>query len=40
MEYSELQDAIGVSFVPSEITASINFKNVGQIKGGVSVGKI
>ena len=32
----ELQDALGVSFVPSEITASINFKNVGQIKGGVS----
>ena len=32
----ELQDALGISFAPAEISATINFKNVGQIKGGVS----
>ena len=37
VQYSkELQEAIGVSFAPSEINASITFKNVGKIKGGVS----
>jgi len=37
VQYSkELQDAIGVSFTPAEITAEVNFKNVGKIKGGVS----
>ena len=37
VQYSkELQDALGVSFAPSEVNASIVFKNVGQIKGGVS----
>ena len=32
----ELQDAIGISFAPSEVRATVNFKNVGKIKGGVS----
>ena len=32
----ELQDAIGVKFSPDEITATVSFKNVGRIKGGVS----
>lgn len=32
----ELQDAIGVKFAPDSITATVNFKNVGKIKGGVS----
>ena len=37
VQYSqELQDALGVSFAPAEINASIVFKNVGQIKGGVT----
>lgn len=32
----ELQDAIGISFAPAEVRATVNFKNVGKIKGGVS----
>ena len=32
----ELQDAIGISFSPAEIKATVNFKNVGKIKGGVN----